>query len=468
MVLVVELAAMVEEQRLFDGATTVTATVDQAFTPEDGDLTVPVHVRERLVQTRPVHNVPMPGPGDEVAVEVAADQPGIVRLAGSSYPGEVDLLWGIAPMLVCGLLAVGRHRFAGRVLRRAEEASAAFAVVGRIRGAAWSDRRPVLDVYSLDAGPGTAPLASVPLATTGGLPLEESFPAECKGVPRPYGLVVARTGDTVLWPSTPAVGGRSGAPRDGDIAAVTPLPPADRPPTASLEPLSARAGTWVLPGALLLVLVVVAISWHGVATDHDRLDSWPHFPATVVDAIGRDSDVLVEVSDGDDPRVVEVSIEDPGELSEGPGYEVMVDPSDPDHVLLVTSLYDPSTPLLLVGSLAVVAAWWFARTWERHRQASIVAAGPWATAVVERLPDATVLRAPGDRPGTVRTEVADVAPDGVFGPAVAAAMSVAGDVGPGAFFVAWWPGIDHLYEGSGSTRPRPRQRRQWRRRDAAR
>ena len=447
-----ELVAMVDEDRIFDGGTTDSATVDVAYDPGSGELSIPVHIDDRLVHTRPVTNAPLPGPGDEVTVEIAADQPGVVRLVGTSYPEHVDLLWAIGPMAVCALLAVGRRRFVGQARRRAEEVAPAFAVVGRLRGTRWSRRQCLLDLYSLDAAPGAPPLASVPLASTGGLPLEVPFPAECKGVPRPYGLVVARTGATVLWPSTPAVGGRSGPGRAGEAHPVAPLSPAVPPSSVRIRSLRSRPGLWAAPVAVVFVVLVAVMGWHGVTTDQERLDTWDHHPATVVDGSARDCQADVRFTVDGVEREAVVAVGSCNDVAEGDGFEVIVDPDDPEQVLLVGSLYDPWQALFFAGVGLVAGGWWTARTWHDHRRAVALAAGAWSAAVVERDTDAAVLRAPGDAPGSARSRTDDVGRRTAAAHPVA--LSVAGDVGPGGFFVAWWPGLDTLQERRGATRSR--------------
>ena len=96
------------------------------------------------------------------------------------------------------------------------------------------------------------------------------------------------------------------------------------------------------------------------------------------------------------------------DVAEGEGFEVIVDPDDPEQVLLVGSLYDPWTGLFLAGIGLVAGGWWTARTWHDHRRAAALAAGSWSAAVVERDSDAAVLRGPGDPPGSARSRTDDV------------------------------------------------------------
>ena len=254
------------------------------------------------MHTRPVTNAPLPGPGDEVTVEIAADQPGVVRLVGTSYPEQVDLLWAIGPMAVCALLAVGRRRFAGQARRRAEEVAPAFAVVGRLpapagrAGSACSTctrstppRRPAaglgpagLDRRAPARGAVPAPSARACRGPTGSSSPEPA--ARCCGR-RPR-----------RWVGDPVPGRRHRRP-GGSAAAHDP------PSSVRVRSLRGRPGLWAAPAAIVFVVLVAIVGWHGVTTDQERLDTWDHHPATVVDGSASDCQADVRFTvDGIDAR----------------------------------------------------------------------------------------------------------------------------------------------------------------------
>lgn len=152
--------------------------------------------------------------GDAVAVQVDPGNPTRARLAGDHYP--IIPLMAITALMPAAfplaLLAL-RVRHARRAERLAGSAAIpTYQVLGRL-AAARSNRHPErceLQLYPLDDPRAESrPLAVVPLLAgqpTPLLPPGAAAPVtlQVKGQIRPYGLVVASTGDRVLWPSGPA------------------------------------------------------------------------------------------------------------------------------------------------------------------------------------------------------------------------------------------------------------------------
>jgi hypothetical protein len=152
-------------------------------------------------------------------------------------------------------------------------------------------------------------------------------------------------------------------------------------------------------------------------------------------------------------REVDVPVGDCGDVAEGGGYEVLVDPHDPESVLLAASLYDPWTPLLLAGTVFVLVAGWALADWRNHRRALVLERGRWSEAMCDRSATPAVLRSRADPPGTVRGCL-ETAPVGCHWPVTP--VSVAGDVGPGGRFLLWSSGDRWLGEHRGIGRGRRR------------
>jgi len=437
------------EDRIFEGATVVSATVDAGYRPGTGDLTVPVRIGERRVETRSVYDAPLPVPGETVLVEVAAGQPGVVRLTGSSYALPADLARQVGPLLVCGVLAAGRRRFARQAMARAAGEGPTFGLVGTIRPSPISRFRCQLDLYGLDAANGAPPVVSVPLAATAGLPLEVPLAVECKGVPRPYGLLVSRVGDTVLWPSAPATGAGRRPGRAAGQALVPPaaLPLATAPPPVAAPRLLTRRGVLVAIAALVALASVAVLGRIGVARDDDRRASWPQAPATVLGSSSDGCSVDVSYRAAGEERRAVVPVGDCSTIAEGPGHLVLVDPEDPDRALLLSALYDPWTPLGWAGFACFVALWWAGDELHRHRRIRAAMAGAWRRVVVAGDGDRTVLRAEGDPPGAARCYSSSAIATWGREP-----VAVAGDVEPGGTFVSRQPGSARAVEHRGRGR----------------
>jgi Protein of unknown function (DUF3592) len=296
-------------------------------------------------------------------------------------------------------------------------------------------------------------VAAVPLATTGGLPLSVPVPVQCKGVPRPFGLVVARSGDAVLWPSSPAVGGRPSATRPAGVEQPAALPPAPAPSSVEVRPLRERHGAWAgLVGLGFLGLVAV-VSWVSAERVDERLDTWPRAAASVVDGEVTDCSVQVAFETGGEEaggerREMAVPVGDCRPLPEGDGYQVLVDPDDPDHVLLVEGRYDVATPVVWAGAVAVATLCWTWSTVRHRRRVLELVAGEWRLAAADPDDEGSALRASSDPVGTARCwSLASVATSG-------RTLVVAGPMEPGATFVTSQTGDRWVTEHTGRSRPR--------------
>jgi hypothetical protein len=423
-----DLAALRAEDRVFEGATVEPGTVIASYDPGSGDLTVPVNVGGRVVETRELRDAPLPGPGDDVEVEVAVGQPAVIRLTGSSYSPIANAALQFGPLVVCLLLAAGRRRFVRAALQKAGADEPTFALTGVVRAAPLSRRRCQLDLYGLDAAEGDAPLVSVPVATSGEVPLDRPVALACKGVPRPYSLVVARVGDAVLWPSAPAIGARRRPGRPAGLVEPAPLPPADGR-AVSIPRLLTRPPVLAAAAGLVLLLGTAGVVAWGAARDRERVATWERAEATVLGPGDASCTVDLRYDTGEATLDATATTGDCAPVASGPGHLVLVDPADPAHVSLLSSRYDPWTPFGWAALTAFVACWWGADGLHQHRRSLAAAAGPWRTVELRGTAAASSVAAPTDAPAVARGHLGGH--DGGAGP-----IAVAGEISPGSTFLA--------------------------------
>ena len=145
--------------------------------------------------------------GDPVDIAVDPADPERVRLAGDSQPeSPFDALSAALLLLLPLIWASMRHWSVHAADRLAASSGVpSFAMVGALAAPRRAGRRPTLHLWPLDSTPQDEALCAVPVLVTGGLPVDVAFPVEVKGSPRSFGRVVARAGDTVLWPAARAL-----------------------------------------------------------------------------------------------------------------------------------------------------------------------------------------------------------------------------------------------------------------------
>jgi len=191
--------------------------------------------RARTIQTatRPRDARP-PERGDDVPIDVARDDPYVVRLAGDTWSTPYD----VASMSLIALLPLlwwaWRRYHVGRLRALAVSDVPAFAMTAAIGPPVRFSKRPRLFLYPMDAGPGSAPLCALALLTRRGYVVEDvAFPVEVKGSPRPLGRVLVRAGTTLCWPAGLALRSATlmcpAARTDDPASVVAPVPPLPRP-----------------------------------------------------------------------------------------------------------------------------------------------------------------------------------------------------------------------------------------------
>ncbi|MGH8775717.1 MAG: hypothetical protein ACRDWI_11260 [Jiangellaceae bacterium] len=361
----------------FDDGPRAVADVDADY---DGGAEVPVAFehpmrQERIRAVMALSDIDRaPEPEAQVPIEISVDDPTRVTLVGDRHRATDSVGFEL------GLVALPLVFFLGRAIgvRRSERlmtaAGPSYSMTGVLRSTGRLRPHVAVDLFPLDAPAGGAALASVALLSTGGVPLERSYPVEVKGSPRPLGAVVARVADgTVLWPrgraswrtgstwsvwpSTTRSTGPGPAPtgvlpaRSAPAALPAPTWP---PPWRSVPPLLALA----LGGSVLLgSLVSVTTMLNGrIAARADRSDVL--VLGRVVDGGLAFGEVVVDYRLPDDieARRVVVALDDPDLHPEGTTVALRVDPSDPDNIRVASEPYDAAEPQVWAWLPAFAAA----------------------------------------------------------------------------------------------------------------
>jgi hypothetical protein len=279
----------------------------------------------------------------------------------------------------------------------------------------------------------------VPLLVTGALPVGgPAFPVEVKGIPRPFGRIVARSGDRVLWPASRALAAAWFARPEQVTRPVEfspPLPLSDHHrPVSFVRAFRFELALFV--GALAFVgsVVVVTDDRGGEATRFRRTGT--PVVAEVLEQGGKTVQVRYRLSDGEAPRTGSAPVEYGTHLRRGLRLPAVVHPQRPGELRLLREHYDrleprvwATLPALGIGSLLV------RRGFDWRRSAAVARTGPWRRVTARRADrgwsvlvnicpsgeewfSCAVRLAESPAPGLSRRAVVD--------------MEVAGDLEPGA------------------------------------
>ena len=330
--------------------------------------------------------------GDPVALDVDADNPERLSLAGEHKP-PVD------PVSLALLLAVPAAACAvrwwsvQRTLALARADAPAFALLGAVAPAGRLRRKPRLHLYPVDAAAGDAPLCAVRVLNTAGAPLGgAAFPVQVKGMPRAMGRVVARAGEEVLWPAGRADTSAS-LPRPDRVVEVTPPPAADPailPAWVTTGgPFRQRSAARIALGIPLGLLALFVLLGLGATADtlfgarradharRDRTASLGEVVAKQAPPFARNW-VDVRYRDGSRPVAVRVTVNDATEYTVGRLYPILVDGALHHPVLLAKERYPRGEQLVFGWLPAIPVALWAGRvmrTWRRSR--AVARRGPW-------------------------------------------------------------------------------------------
>jgi hypothetical protein len=217
------------QSRAFERAASTTKGTIVARVPDESSWVAHVMVRftaggQPILARAPVADPKAYDPGQQVLVLYDPKRPEHVLLDKDRYNAETSFLFwaavgvgGLLPMLF-GWWWVRRLR---RLARRSGPSFAVVATVSAMRPRPWNRTHDWVTLLPLDADatpvararsaaePGSfeaptkiEPIGSYRLMTGAVVRAASSSPAEVKGNLRPGGLVVARVGDAVAWPSS--------------------------------------------------------------------------------------------------------------------------------------------------------------------------------------------------------------------------------------------------------------------------
>lgn len=334
-------------------------------TEQELTVTIPVRERRRLPAE--------PGP---VRLDADPIDPDGVRVDGDADPATGDLGWNL-PYLVIPVLVWGRRRWGvWRTERLVGSAGPSFAMLGAVAPVGRRGRRTELHLWPLDAAAGSPSLCRVGLLATAHLPVGGGvFDVEVKGLPRPFGRLVARSPETggILWPAGAGLPRRS-RPRPPLTTRPAPLPDEIEvaPALAKVRPpwVQLAIGAAAVVAAGLLFAGVAAVTARG-AKDGRRVEGGRSVIAEVTARSDtRDELALTYAVDGKRRTgQVRVGSRDPYEV--GRRYPATVDPADPSRLHLARQRYDragplawAAIPLLAGGGLLCRAVW----SWHRARR----------------------------------------------------------------------------------------------------
>ena len=291
--------------------------------------------------------------GDEIVVAYDADDP--YRVEPRDHHVRRDLApWILAGGIVVIAGSLAAMQWSARRQRSlAADESTAFSMLGTIHHSKLSIV-PRLSLYALDSVAGERPVCTVRLADirVDG-PGDSCFPVDVKGIPRPTGLVVARVGETVLWPRGRAlVGARHQRP--ARVAA----------PEIREAQNVRKFLTWLaVCGAcgLLVTATVALVSTRGARVTERWIADGKRAVATIVSRNERSVNVDVVVDDSTRPAVLMAApVDYPDDYDPGQKYPAVVR-ADGGRVRLLAEPYDAVEPILWAAIPTAVLLWWALR-----------------------------------------------------------------------------------------------------------
>jgi hypothetical protein len=301
--------------------------------------------------------VPRPGGPMRIAPDPANPDHVVVPGDGNEVPSTVI---GVAAIVgVAAIAALVRWLSFRHLERLVSRPSPGFAMLGALTVTGIRDR-VMLALYPLDAPAGARPVCTVPVLTTGGLPIDgPCFPVEVRGRPVPGGPVVARAAEVILWPLRRPIGAGS-LPRPEDQRGEAPLLAAASPPTGVRAPslprvLSCSRG--YTAGGVLLGAALLS----GIVFLHHRSSEslYAHGTAVIARVFDKTDDSHVRVVftvPGDPPHTYEESAPaDSAKRTIGQLYPAHVSKTDPTDIRLDADPYDAGTPLVFILPAAVLA-----------------------------------------------------------------------------------------------------------------
>jgi hypothetical protein len=348
---------------------------------------------QRVETSAPVGGrIDIPAKAARVGVAVDRADPENVRLAGHRpAPGfeglALALLLGL-PLLWCAIRwwsVRAAERLAGR------PAAPTFAMVGALAAPRRAGRRLCLHLWPLDSPPGAEALCAVPLLVSGGLPVGAAFPVEVKGSPRSFGRVVARAGDTVLWPAARTLRAPwLRRPAQVEAAPMTLGPPLTAEMGDTLPPaigfLAVHAQVFLgLGGSLVLLLAVGSVTLINRGHADDLYRNGREVIAEVTERGGTSVTVRYTMPGETTARTGRVPVDRPGDQKIGLKLPAVADPVEGAPLRFLRERYDAGEPIMWAAFPAVMMAGLLLaqlRTW--RASARVATRGPWRVVTARR------------------------------------------------------------------------------------
>jgi hypothetical protein len=386
------------QRDLEPGRHTVHVTYRHPITGQDVTASVVV-VKDRLVPRPggPMRIAPDPGNPDHVVVpgdgnEVPSTVIGMVAIAGTA-----------------AIAALVRWLSVRHLERLVSRPSPGFALLGALTVTGFRDH-VTLALYPLDAPAGARPVCTVGVVTTGGLPIDgPCFPVEVRGRPVPGAPVVARAADVILWPRRRPIGAGS-LPRPDDQRGDAPLLAAAPAPTGVRAPSLPRVlacPRGYTAGALLLGAAFLG----GIVLQHHRSSEslYAHGTAVIARVSEKTDDSHVRVMftvPGRSNTYEESAPAESADRTVGRLYPAHVSKTDPTDIRLDADPYDAGTPLLFIGTAAVVAVALAVPLvrWQRGARA-LERSGPWSSGTLSVLGEVGSVRPVGSDGWSVAARV---------------------------------------------------------------
>jgi hypothetical protein len=291
--------------------------------------------------------------GDEIVVVYDLDDP--YRVEPRDHHVRRDLTpWIVAGGIVAIAGSLAAMQWSARRQRSlAADESTAFGMLGVLHHSKLSIV-PRLSLYALDSVAGERPVCTLRLADirVDG-PGDACFPVEVKGIPRPTGLVVARVGDTVLWPRGRAlVGARHQRP--------VRVAPAEIREARNVRHFLTWLAVCGFCG-LLVTATVTLVSTRGARATEKWVAEGRRAVATIVSRNERSVDVDVVVGGSTRPAVLMAApVDYPDDYDPGQKYPAVVR-ADGGRVRLLAEPYDSVEPILWAAIPTAVLLWWALR-----------------------------------------------------------------------------------------------------------
>jgi hypothetical protein len=305
-----------------------------------------------------VNNSLLPAPGGSMVIAADPENPDHIVVPGDGDEIPSVLIGTFIIGGVVAAAAIARWWSVRKIEHLVSSPHPSFAMVGALSTSGILRRRVALALYPVDAHAGRAPVCTVPVLTTGGLPIDgPCFPVEVRGRPVPGGAVVARSDDVVLWPlRRPAT--RGSLPRPTVVADAPPrLSSTDRPAVVrapSLWRVLNRPRGFMLIPAAIAIVAVPAVVWSHQREAAAIYDHGLAVRARVVAKIDSSHVSVAYRRAESDVDTLAVAPARARHRAIGRLYPAHVDASDSGRIRLDADRYNATEPLAWVAVFVLV------------------------------------------------------------------------------------------------------------------